>query len=152
MAFSEHGAEDKKLLSEEECANLAHIMNIKHAAGRGVRVFTIAVESLAEKEQGLVRVLLASEDDVFHYPVEARFDVARQALTIRQSCSRVLDFIDAYFESFFAEDEGVYLPIDWMPYDSDGLVFEVRGQVINKKIERMADELLSSGSCHSDEC
>ena len=40
-------------------------------------------------------------------------------------------------------EENLLLPIDWCKHEYDTVEFEMRGQVLNKKLEKMADEILA---------
>ncbi len=127
-------------LNDLECKQLAQIMNIKHAVGRGTRFFTITVNP--EKEACLVNVTLKCDDQSYYYPVQGRIEIESQ--NIRDSVLALLDYIDCYFEEFFQEDENIYLPIDWKEYAFEGLQFHLRGQILNLKSEAAADLLLNT--------
>jgi len=55
----------------------------------------------------------------------------------------LLNYIDAYIEEFLTGGEETYLPIDWANYDCEGLELQLRGQILNIKLEEQADQLLN---------
>jgi hypothetical protein len=60
--------------------------------------------------------------------------------------SFLLDFIDSYVEEYLSGGEETYLPIDWATYDYEGLELQLRGQVLNTKLEALADQLLNGSA------
>jgi hypothetical protein len=57
----------------------------------------------------------------------------------------LIDYIDSYFEEFFRENGEVLLPIDWAPFDWEGVPIQLKGQIFNLEVEKMADEWLEHG-------
>jgi hypothetical protein len=51
--------------------------------------------------------------------------------------------MDAYIEEFLSGGEETYLTLDWSTYDCDGIELQMRGQILNLRLESMADELMS---------
>ena len=92
-----------------------------------------------------VTLTLSNESQSFVYPVEARIDSAKEGLSVRDASLFLIDYIDAYFEDFFADGEELYLPIDWADMTYDANNFQIKGQILNVKAEDLADELLKSG-------
>ena len=139
MTISE---QTKPLVSQEECEELASAMLSKYAAAVGDRQFSIEV---SRKDRGVyVSVVLANQDESFYYPVEGRILAEVEEMTPRQAALVLIDYIDMYFEEFLMEEEdGLYLPIDWADHEWDAVNFQLRGQILNRKLERLADELLS---------
>jgi hypothetical protein len=62
----------------------------------------------------------------------------------------LLDFIDVYFEEFFHDRQDTWLPIDWAGFNFEGFEFELKGQVLNKRTEELAD-LFLEGKINRDE-
>ncbi len=135
-------------LTKEECRARATVMNRKHAGQLGARGFEVAVEN----DDGLVhtKVLLRDPDEVFYYPVEARVDARKAGVTEREAAELLLDYTELYFDEFFREGEDVYLPIDWASQTCEEVTFEMRGQIVNRKLEAMADALLGSDKADGD--
>ena len=125
-----------------ECADLAQMLETKYGAYLGNRTFIITSEM---KDGGVfVTVLLKNPDDTFYYPVEARMNHVAQELLAKRAGVFLIDYIDAYFEEYFTEeDENLFLPIDWADMQWDTVDFQIRGQILNLKVERMADALLT---------
>lgn len=131
-------------LTEQECADLTQIMQLKYAAYLHGREFSISITPQAQEV--CVTVTLANLDESFFYPVEGRIDLQDTELSVKDASLLLLDFIDSYFEEFFQEDERVYIPIDWNPYQFDGCTIYARGQVLNRLMERQADQFLGESS------
>lgn len=127
-------------LTSKECEELSHIMRIKYASYLRDRIFTIKVE--VNRHDCLVNITLANQQETFFYPVEGRINFYEQELSPKDAAMLLIDYIDAYFEEFFKEDENVYLPIDWSPYSFEGFTLYLKAQVRNLKAERQADQIL----------
>ncbi len=128
------------IFTAQELRSIARRYDARFHATRGERWFVIDVAPRAEDIW--VQVLLRNELDSFHYPVEAR--IAPCATRSRRAQAFfLLAFIDSYWEEFFAENEDVFVPIDWTAYEFQGEKFQIRGQVLNRMAEKIADELLA---------
>lgn len=134
-------SKESLMLTLEEIQTLAEAMNTKYRLARRERLFQISVE---KKGKGIyVTVLLANTEQSFYYPVEARILYEAEELSPRNAALFLIDYIDMYFEEFLLEeDESLYIPIDWADHQYDAIDFQIRGQIINKMLENMADELL----------
>jgi hypothetical protein len=119
----------------EECEK---IWNIKYGSYLKDRRFY--VRSAASQDTLGVTALLKNQDDSFYYPVTARMEMG--TIPPDEGCALLLDFLDSYFESYFHEDEDIYLTLDWTPYSWEGVSLEAKGQIQNLKLERMADAIL----------
>jgi hypothetical protein len=141
-------AEDQlKLLTEEECAALAELMQKKYSALLNDRKFSIKVS--ADVDGVLATVLLKNDDDSYVYPVEARMMNHEEEMTPREALAFLIDYIDLYFEEFFfEEDQMLYIPIDWSNYEYEGVTFQMRGQILNAKADAMADQFLKEHDQH----
>ncbi len=132
---------EKPFVTKDECEELAAAMQSKYAMAIADRRF--AIEASQQDRGVYVKILLANQDESFFYPVEARILAEVEELSPRQAALFLIDYIDMYFEEFLMEeDESLYLPIDWSDHEWDAVKFQVRGQILNRKLERMADELL----------
>lgn len=85
---------------------------------------------------------LKNQDESFFYPVTARMNVSGQEIDVKNARQLLIEFIDAYFEEFFREGEQVYLPIEWGSFELNGYSLQAKGQILNNKLERLADEWL----------
>ena len=128
------------IFSAQELRSLGQRFNARFHDKRGERWFT--VEAGEQHGATWVRVLLRNDDDSFHYPVEAR-STASTKKSHRAQAFFLLAFLDTYWEEFFDEDENVFVPIDWTFYEYQGEKFQIRGQVLNRMAEKIADELLA---------
>ncbi|MBP9708377.1 MAG: hypothetical protein KBD78_12090 [Oligoflexales bacterium] len=89
-----------------------------------------------------VTITLKNQDESFFYPVTARMNINGQEITVENARQLLIEFIDAYFEEFFREGEQVYLPIEWGAFELNGYALQAKGQILNNKLERLADEWL----------
>lgn len=132
------------IFSEQDLNRLSQRFNAKHHSGRKDRYFTLVAGD--RDTDTWVQVLLRNESDSFHYPVEAKIAKSK-AKPQRAQVFFLFAFIDAYWEEFFAEGENVFFPIDWTLYKYQEEEFYVRGQILNRLAEKMADEFLRKHEC-----
>lgn len=131
----------KKPLLDDELKELSHAMDTKYKSALDGRSFSMETE---QKDDGVyVKVLLKNQDSSFYYPVEARVKYKHEELGISEAALFLIDYIDTYFEEFLVSQE-IYLPIDWADYEYEAINFQVKGQIFNKKLDQMADELLGA--------
>lgn len=128
------------IFSAQEQRSLAQRFNARFHATRGARWFVI--DAAQREGDTWVQVLLRNEMNSFYYPVEARIAPCTTR-SPRAQAFFLLAFIDSYWEEFFDGDENVFIPIDWSPYEFQGEKFYLRGQVLNRRAEAMADALLA---------
>ena len=126
---------------QSECADLARLLDRKFAGLRGARYF--GVEFSKDGQGVYAKVTLRNDSSSYFYPVEARIAFADTDLGERAAGMFLLDYISEYFAEYFREDGDCYLPIDWTEYQWDGVAFQVKGQILNLELEKMADELLA---------
>ena len=128
-------------LTAEDCKAFAEAMQIKYRMALQGRTFDISAEI---KGRGVfVKVVLASADQSFYYPIEARMLYEKEEMKPAEAAIFMIDYIDAYIEEFLLEDdEEIYLTIDWSDHQYEAVEFQVRGQILNLKLESMADEWL----------
>lgn len=136
-------------LSDEECVELAETMVKKYRIAMKDRSFAIRAWV---KDRGVyVTVLLSNKDESYYYPVEARLLYEPEEMEPREAALFLIDYIDSYFaEYLYEEDEQIYLPIDWTDHEYDATNFQMRGQILNKKIEAMADQWLAQAEAAQD--
>lgn len=134
----------ESLITSEECEELAYLMNQKYAAFLDDRKFEILVghEGPGVKAQ----VLLQNDAQSFYYPVEGRMLHEEEDMTARDAVLFLIDYIDLYFEEFLSQGEDFYVPIDWAKHQYDAVDFQIRGQILNLKVETMGDRLLTENS------
>ena len=137
-------SEQKVPVSATECDELAQLMEYKYATFLDGRVFSVTTE--LKDDAVYVTVLLKNADDSFFYPVEARLIYEEEELSPHAAGLFLIDYIDCYFDEYFTEEsENLFIPIDWNTRQWDAVDFQIRGQVLNLKVERMADALLAAG-------
>jgi hypothetical protein len=125
---------------EEKNHDLASLLEKKYAQWLGQRFFEVF--STAQSSVVHVKVTIRSADKSFFYPIEGRINYEDQDLKAQEARDLVLDYIDAYIEEFLTGGEETYLPIDWANYDCEGLELQLRGQILNVKLEELADQLM----------
>ena len=132
---------EKKLgLSPQEERSLEAKLHGKYAAYLGMRSFRCS--SSHDTQHCQVEILLESPDKSVHYPVQGGMDFQSQKLTAREAQLFLMDYLEQYFESYFLEDEKLFLAIQWKAYSLEGYTFYLRGQILNLKLEEAAQELL----------
>lgn len=107
---------------------------------------TFSIQTKYEYEILTVSVILASKDKSYYYPVEARIQNKKEELTCMEAAAFLIDFIDLYFEEYLFEDENLFIPIDWTPFSYDAIDFQLKGQILNLKLEQQADELIKKNT------
>jgi len=140
---------DKGILTPEECEGLAQTMARKYTSFLDERYFEISVRN--DNLGTYATVLLRNERGSFYYPVEARVNDVDHTLNRHDAALFLIDYIDSYFEEFFRESGEVYLPIDWASFDWEGVPIQMKGQIFNLEVEKMADEWLERGGVKSEE-
>lgn len=120
---------------------IAALFEKKYAPWLGQRFFEVTTKT--ESATVHVSVTLRNADQSFVYPIEGRILHEDQDLKPDDARSVVLDFIDAYLEEFLTGGEETYLPIDWANYECEGVELQLRGQILNIKLEELADQLIS---------
>jgi hypothetical protein len=133
---------EAELLSQEEMNALADQMNKKYGNYVGNRSFK--VECDIGPSEAHATVVLSNSDESFYYPVEARLNYIDEEMSKRSAALFLIDYIDVYFEEYLTEDEQIFLNIDWTKHEYEAVNFEIKGQILNLKLERLADELLKS--------
>ena len=120
---------------------VANLFEKKYGAWLGQRFFEVA--SATQSAVVTVNVTLRNADKSFFYPIEGRIQFEDQDMKADDARNFLLDYIDAYIEEFLTGGEETYLPIDWANYDCEGFELQLRGQILNIKLEEQADQLLN---------
>ncbi|MCX6130978.1 MAG: hypothetical protein NTX25_18210 [Proteobacteria bacterium] len=142
--------EDKaaEFLTSEDCLAMALAMESKYKLAIKDRKFSI--EATVKGRAVFVTVTLAKPDKSYVYPVEARILYEKEEMSRGEGAIFLIDYIDTYFEEFlYEEDEQLYLPIDWADHQYEAVDFQIRGQIRNKLLEDMADQLLNENKANS---
>ena len=125
------------IFSERDLAQLNDRFNSRYHDRRGDRSFTINAKCYDDKVW--MQTLLRNNSDTFHYAVETYTSKNKHP---RAQAFFLLAYMDAYWDEYFSEDEGVYLPIDWTEHCYQEEKFFIKGQVLNLKAEKLANDLL----------
>lgn len=134
--------QSREAITAEEATKLADLMNTKHKLFLAGRQFSVE----AERDGSIVnaKVTLSNADRSFHYPVESRMDFVKEDMTQNEAALFLIDYIDLYFEDYFDDAENTFIPIDWTNFFYDATDFQMRGQILNLKVEEMADQFLAA--------
>ena len=132
-----------EFVTETELKDIASVMERKYTSFVGDRSF----QATAKKDARGVyaTVTLANGSGSYFYPVEGRIAHVDHEMNNRDAVLFLLNYIDLYFEEYFREGGDVYLPIDWSNYDYEGVQLQLKGQILNLEVERMADAILERG-------
>lgn len=128
-------------ITTDEASQIADLMDKKYRASLGQRFFEIDVKK--DSAGVYAQVLLRNSSGSYFYPVEGRVAHDSHDLNARDAGLLLLDYIDSYFDEYFREGGDVYLPIDWADYEWDGVHIQLKGQILNLEVEKMADDLLN---------
>ena len=137
----------EEFLTDAECVELAEIMVKKYRIAMKDRSFSIRA---SVQDKGVyVTIILSNKDQSYYYPVEARMMFDAEEMEPREAALFLIDYIDVYFEEYlYEEDEQIYLPIDWSDHEYEAINLQIRGQILNQKLDAMADEWLISHAKH----
>jgi hypothetical protein len=143
--MNENQEQNTEFLDQDDCEALAKAMESKYAMALKGRNFKVEAEV---KGRGVfVKVILSNQDKSYYYPVEARVLYEKEELQRGEAALFLLDYIDAYFDDYLTqENEEIYLPIDWADFQYEAIDFQMRGQILNLKLEELAEEFLKKGS------
>ena len=132
---------ENEFLTATEITQLSDLMNRKHAAFRDDRSFSIKIWE--DCGAVYVTVLFTNQNETFYYPVEARIDCQEAEMEKREAALFLIDYADLYFEDFLEKDCDIYLPIEWSGFEYDAVKFQLRGQIRNRAVDKMAEDLLN---------
>ena len=132
-----------RLPGEPEWAEVARLLQEKYVQGTKDRTFQVG----ASVHGPIVHVVitLRNESGTFVYPVEGRLDTTDVELSLREVAYFLWDYIGLYFGEYFRADSELYLPIDWADYECESISFQLRGQIVNEAVDRLADDWLARG-------
>lgn len=133
-------ARNAPFITEAEVSQIATLMAKKYANSMDRRYFEAEIKK--DNAGVYAKVVLRNRSGSYFYPVEGRIAHSDHNLSPRDAGLLLLDYIDAYFEEYFREGGEVYLPIDWADYEWEGVRLQLKGQILNLEVEKMADELL----------
>ncbi len=131
----------ERLLPADVTAELSKLLNKKYAAARGQRQFSVTTRR--DFDQVSTVVVLSDARESFYYPVEARINFVEEEMKPEEAAFFLVDYIDLYFEEFFHETENLFIPIDWTSFTYEAVDFEMKGQILNRYAERLADQMLA---------
>lgn len=133
---------DNDLVDQKAISELSKILNLKHAASLEDRSFTLSCSK--ENDMIEVQVILKNSDESFYYPVTVCVNRQVYKQSDKDLALILLDYLDIYFDNFFREDENLFVPIDWVEHQFEGVTLRMKGQVLNRYQELKANELLSA--------
>ena len=135
---------NNRLLTLEECDELIKLMYSKYSMLLNGRIIEITNEIHGDGVG--VKVILRNPDNTFYYPIEGRILHKEQEMNMRDAALFLVDYITLYLDEYLGEDENLFIPIDWTPYQWDAVDFQLKGQVLNLMIESLADEFIKKNS------
>ena len=150
-------ADDTKtpLFDDEALGLLDELMRERHGAALKLGE-TLHLEAWAEEGACYTTLLLRNADESLYYPMEARVAVAAgeapgagvaaspQVASRAEAGKLLVDALDYSLGQYLRGDRDVYLTIDWSELRFGEHVIQARGQVLNRKLERMADAILEA--------
>ncbi len=121
---------------------IANLLDSKYTGYLGDRFFTVLFDH--QKDVASVTVTLATADQSFYYPIDGRIELNEFNLSAEEGLIILSDYIDSYLETYFQSGGEVFLPIDWADYEHNNIKIYLRGQIFNKKLENLADQILAA--------
>ncbi|MFH1223263.1 MAG: hypothetical protein V1647_02845 [Pseudomonadota bacterium] len=111
----------------------------------------IYFEGYFSEQTCYITVTLKNQDETYYYPFETALPMNENPNTSEEEAKiTLLDFTGEYFNEFFTNERGTLIPIEWTLYKEDGKNIYARGQVLNKKLEDMAEEVLNGAHDEGD--
>ncbi len=143
--MNQNQEENPDFLNQDDCDALAKAMESKYAMS--LKGLSFRVEAEVKGRGVFVKVILSNQDRSYYYPVEARVLYEKEEMQRGEAALFLLDYIDAYFDDYLTqENEEIFLPIDWADFQYEAVDFQMRGQILNLKLEELAEQLLKNGS------
>ncbi len=142
-----------KGLSQDELDHIAETLNRKHRSHLSDPVYKTRFFQVAAQRDSrgvYAKITLQNQDQSFYYPVESRLADIDHDLSAKDAVFFLFDYIDAYWDEYF-QNPDVFLPIDWTEYEYDGIPFQLKGQILNLRLERLGDRLIGEGAAASGE-
>ena len=137
----------ENFVSKLECMELASIMEAKYSSYLDNRTFKIVCKKAELAVE--VTITLSNVDESYVYPVETRMNYLEEELKPREAALFLVNYVDSYFEDFLTDGESVLLPIAWKAMSYEGNDFLMKGQILNKRAERWADDILASNEAYA---
>ncbi|MEI6079555.1 MAG: hypothetical protein WCQ53_02825 [bacterium] len=138
----ENKKSESRFMRPEEIAQMEAVFNERffNDLKKDENIF---FEGHYEDDVCYLELILKNHDESFYYPVETTISLKDHPILAPDDARLVLlDFIGAYFEDYFGTDRESLIPIDWAPFKMGDLTIYARGQVLNKKLEKMAEDIL----------
>ncbi len=132
---------ENKQITESECTEIAQLMERKYAAFLNGRSFK--AESRVAPDGVYATITLADDSGAYVYPVQGRIKYKEQDLSPFKAAGILFDYIDLYFEEYLKGDDSALLAIDWADYSLEDIELQLKGQIINQKLEQMGDDWLA---------
>ncbi len=136
----------KTVLSDEARNQTTALLTTKYKGFLNDRFITMS--DYYDDEGSYLELKISNNDDSYSYEIAARMH-KEQISTPEKAVMKLLDGIDSYLNEFFESGESINLPIEYSEYEIGDKFFQLRGQIFNRKLEKMADQLL--GSINSDD-
>lgn len=134
----------KRFFTPEEIAQMEAIFN-EYFFDKLKKDENIFFEGHYEDEVCYVTLILKNSDESFYYPFETSLSLKDNSeVTAEDARLSLMDFIGSYFDYYFEQNRDAFVLIDWTSYKMDDLTIYARGQVFNKKLENMGDDILQS--------
>ncbi|MEI6093054.1 MAG: hypothetical protein WCQ47_05150 [bacterium] len=133
-----------RFFTPEEIAQMEAIFN-EYFFDKLNKDENIYFEGYYEDEVCYLTLILKNSDESFYYPFETSLSLKDNPdISAEEARLSLMDFIGTYFDDYFTENRDAFVLIDWTSYKVEDLNIYARGQVINKKLENMADDILKS--------
>ncbi len=133
-----------RFFTPEEIGQMEAVFN-ENFFGKVKKDENVYIEGYYNDNSCFATFTIKNEDESFYYPVETVVSVIdNSGLSDKDARIALLDFALEYFEEYFLNDGELLLTIDWSPFNIGEIKMYAKGHVLNKKLEKMADEILSS--------
>jgi hypothetical protein len=129
----------KSVLTDEQRQKSKELLNLKYRGFLNDRF--INVKDYFDAEGAYVDLTICNSDESFSYEIGSRVH-KDQVSSPETAVGLLFDGLDSYLGEYFNSEESTLLPIDYADYDISEKVFQLKGQIYNRKLERLADELL----------
>lgn len=125
-------------------AAIADTLNKKYASHLNQRCFEVFC--WCKDDAAYVTMLLSDAQESYYYPVETCMQLGEQAPSPLEAAYLLCDYVDLYWQSYFAEEEEVYVPITWTEVNFQGHALYIKGQILNKALASEGDRLLQQAA------
>lgn len=132
-----------EVISEFEARRVERMLRELYL-GKLRRGETIHVSGGQEGDWLSVRWELTSADRRFVYPVEARVDLRKQRLRVREAVDLLYDLLGAEFEEHLRGDRSPFTGPEWEAIDFATKQVFLRGQIRNDAAESAGSEVLDA--------